>query len=345
MKHIRLSAALPALALALALAGPAAAQDSTGLKVNGYFSFDILRGPSGLPASAWSVANLRGGLIFSGTLTPGLVFILEPTFAQGEAVGLTEARAGLAVAKGVSVTAGLFLVPFGKYNRSRRPHETALISDPPAVGTVYPVNWREMGIEAEASFGNFNAAVFAGNGLAEGADFGAGQQFSDNNKNKGWGGRLGAALSASLEVGGSYYRGKADAANERAVTMVGADASWRTENIRASGEYARATIENPAPFSRGTAEGWFGAVELHWGSWIPVVSYRRFRAEDPFHGPGFAGPDTPGAGFSRNGTQWALGLVYSPAPSIFIKVEVDRGREQGGDAWQSTFRAQAAFYF
>ena len=75
MKRIRLSAALPALALAAALAAPAAAQDSTGLKVNGYFSFDILRGPSGLPASAWSVANLRGGLIFSGTLSPGLVFI------------------------------------------------------------------------------------------------------------------------------------------------------------------------------------------------------------------------------------------------------------------------------
>ena len=324
---------------------PVAAQAPAGVNVNGYFSFDVLQGPSGLPSTAWSLTNLRGGLFFSGSLSPGLTFLLEPTFAPGETVGLTQAWAGFTFTEGIGIKAGLILVPFGKYNRTRRPHEITLISDPDPIGTVFPVNWRELGLEAEATFGYFNAALFAGNGLAEAADFGAGQQFSDNNRNKAWGGRLGAALSKSLEVGGSYYRGKADAANERAITMLGADASWATENIRALGEYVRATIENPAPFDEGTAEGWFGLLEIRWGPWTPAASYRYSRAEDPFHGPGFAGPNAPGTGISRNETGWAFGVAYSPATNILLKIEVDRGREQGADGWTSTLRAQAALHF
>ncbi|MCX6566270.1 MAG: porin [Candidatus Aminicenantes bacterium] len=334
---------VPALLLIAAYAAPGTAQ--TAVNVNGYFSFDAIRGPAGLPSTAWSVTNLWGGLIFSGSLSTGVTFALEPTFAPGESVGLTQAWAGITVSQGIGIKAGLFLVPFGKYNTARRPYETTLISDPDPIGTAYPVNWRELGLKAEATLGNFNAALFAGNGLAEAADFGSGQQFSDNNRNKAWGGRLGVALSTSLEVGGSLYRGKADAANERAITMVGADASWASESIRASGEYVKATIENPGPFDKGTAEGWFGLLEIRRGQWTPAASYQHSRADDPFHGPGFAGADVPGTGISRNGTRWAFGVAYSLATNVLLKLEYDRGREQGADGWTSTIRAQAALHF
>jgi len=334
-----------AFAFLLVAASRAPVVAQTSVNVNGYFSFEAIRGTSGLPETAWSVMNLRGGLIFSGALSEGLTFVLEPAFAPGESLSLTQAWAGLAVSQGVGIKAGLFLVPFGKYNTSRRPYEITLISDPDPIGTVFPVNWRELGLLAQAAFGNFNAVLFAGNGLAESADFGAGQQFSDNNRNKAWGGRLGAAMGASLELGGSYYRGKADTANERALVMLGADVSWLTENIRAMGEYTRATIENPAPFEKGTAEGWFGRVEIRWGQWTPVASYQHSRAEDPFHGAGFAGPDVPGTGISRTGTRWAFGVAYAIAANLLLKVEYDRGREEGADGWTPTLRAQAALHF
>jgi len=334
-----------ALLLFAVCAAPVVAQTPAGVNVNGYFSFEAIQGPAGLPSTAWSVTNLRGGLIFSGSLSTGLTFALEPTFAPGETVGLTQAWAGITVSRGIGIKAGLFLVPFGKYNTARRPHEITLISDPDPIGTVFPVNWRELGLEAEATFGNFNAALFAGNGLAEAADFGAGQQFSDNNRNKAYGGRLGVALSTALEVGGSFYRGKADAANERAITMLGAHAAWASESIRASGEYARAMIENPASFDKGTAEGWFGLLEIRWGQWTPAASYRYSRVDDPFHGPGFSTVDGPGTGISRTGTNWAFGVAYSLATNVLLKLEYDRGREESADGWTSTIRAQAALHF
>ena len=68
--------------------------------------------------------------------------------------------------------------------------------------------------------------------------------------------RPGAAGSASpsaqeLEVGGSYYHGRQDAADARNLMIYGADAAWTTENVRCPAEYARADIDNPAPFAAG----------------------------------------------------------------------------------------------
>jgi hypothetical protein len=332
-------------AVFLSLLAIAAAPGGAQLRINGYFSLDAVRGAAGLSAKAWSVENLRGGLFFSGEWTPGFSYMIEPTFGSSGRLDLTQAWMGFALSPEIKVKAGLFPVPFGKYNAARRPFETMMISDPEPVGTAFPADWRELGLLAEGRFGNFNLSAFAGNGLAEASDFGGGQQFRDNNGNKGWGGRLGASLSASFEIGGSYYSGRADAANQRAVKMIGADASWSTENIRASGEYVKTTIENPAPFERGEAEGWFGLLELRFDRWTPLASYQGLRYDDPFHGPGFAGPETPGAGIFRDGTRWVFGLAYALHPNIVLKIEYDRRREHGADRWTSTFRAQAAAHF
>jgi hypothetical protein len=334
---------LPVLILGLVCAVPSAAQ--VKLNVNGYFSFEAVRGDAGLPSTAWNLTHLRGGMLFSGELSQGLMFALEPTFAQNGGLDLNQAWAGLTFAEGIGLRAGLFLVPFGKYNLARRPYETMLILDPYPIGISSPANWRELGLAAQASFGGFNIAVFAGNGLAEAEDIASGQQFSDNNRNKSWGGRLGLALSSQLELGGSYYRGKADAENSRTITMWGADASWMSQSIRAIGEYSRSEIENPSPFSKGKAEGWFALLEIRWGQFVPAASLQSRRIDDPFHGPGFSGPGTPGAGIDLNGTRWALGLAYMIGANVLLKLEYDREREHGETAWISAVRAQAAVHF
>jgi hypothetical protein len=337
-KYFRTAAVLLLWAAAVI---PGAAQ----LRINGYFSFDAVRGPEGLSAEAWSLENLRGGLFFSGEWAAGFSYMIEPTFGSGGRLDLSQAWMGFSFSPAVGLKAGLFFVPFGRYNSARRPYETRLISDPDPIGAAFPADWRELGLLAEARFGNFNLAVFAGNGLAEAADFSGGQQFRDNNGNKGWGGRLGVSLSASLEIGGSYYSGRADAMNQRAIQMIGADASWSTQNIRASGEYAKTTIDNPAALGRGEAEGWFGLLELLFDRWTPLASYQRLRYDDPFHGPGFADPEIPGAGIFRDGTRWVFGLAYTLHPNILLKIEYDRRRERGADHWTSALRAQAAAHF
>jgi len=321
--------------------GPAAAQ----VRINGYFSFDAVQGSEGLPAKAWSLQNLRGGLFFSGEWAPGFSYMVEPNLVSGGGFDFTQAWAGFVLSPAIGVKAGLFLVPFGKYNAAHRPYETVLISDPDEAGGAFPANWRELGLLAEGRFGYFNLALFAGNGLAESSDFGGGQQFRDNNANKGWGGRLGVALTGSFEVGASYYIGRADAVNKRAIKMFGLDAAWASQSIRATGEYVKTSIENPSAFVRGVAEGGFGLLELRFEPLTLILSYQRFRYDDPFHGLGFAGPDMPGAGIFRNGTKWAFGFAYALHPNITFKVEYDRRRESGADRWDSTLRAQAAAHF
>ncbi len=336
------------LALGWAVSGEAQLarpEEPSQLKFNGYFSFEAVRGDSGLPSTSWNLTNLRGGLVFSGELSDGLMFALEPAFSPGEGLDLIQAWAGLALAEGVGIKAGLFLVPFGKYNLSRRPHETTLIRDPSPLGVAYPVHWRELGVAGQASFRGFNFAVFAGNGLAEAEDFASGQQLRDNNRNKSWGGRIGVAVSNQFELGGSYYQGKADADNTRTLMMWGADASWQTQSLRAIAEYTRAEIENPSPWTKGTAEGWFALLEIRWGQFIPAASYQNRRIDDPFHGPGFAGSTAPGLGIDLEETRWALGLAATLGANLLLKIEYDRERGRGETAWTSGVRAQAAVHF
>lgn len=321
--------------------------DEPALKtaINGYFSFDAVQGAGTLPEKAWSLENLWGGLVFSGSMSSGFTFALEPTLVAGAALDLTQAWGGIALSPAITIKAGLFLVPFGRYNAHRRPFEITLVSDPDPVGLVFPEKWRDIGLAGQAKWGSFTLDAFVGNGLAEAPDFGSGQQFRDNNKNKALGGRLGAVLGQSFEIGASYYRGKADAANERERRMLGFDALWLTQSLRLSGEYVRAEIDNPAPYSRGKAEGWFAQAEMKWGRWTPAASYRYSRADDPFHGPGFTGADAPGGGTAGGGSSWALGVSYSPASNFKIKAEYDRRRERGADDWTSALRFQMAVYF
>ncbi|MBN1938621.1 MAG: hypothetical protein JW843_03480 [Candidatus Aminicenantes bacterium] len=345
MKKIAAPVIILILAVSAQAQTPAQTQAQVKLNVKGYFSFEAVRGDAGLPEMSWNLTNLWGGLIFSGELSEGLTFALEPTFGPGGGLGLTEAWAGLRLAEGVGIKAGLFLVPFGKYNLSRRPHETTLVRDPYPIGSAFPAGWRELGIAGQASFGVFNLAAFAGNGLAEAGDFASGQQFADNNGNKSWGGRLGLALSSQMEIGASHYRGKADRDNTRWLTMWGADASWLSQSIRAVGEYTRAEIENPSPYSKGRAEGWFALLEIRWGRFIPAASFQDRRVDDPFHGPNFAGPAVPGGGIDLEGRRWAFGLAYMLGANVLLKIEYDREREEGRSAWTSAVRAQAAVHF
>ena len=327
--------------LAAVVLRPAPAQ----LRINGYFSLDAVQGPERLPAKAWSIENLRGGLAFSGEWSPGFTTMIEPMLDPAGRFGLRQAWAGLTLSPAIAVKAGLFLVPFGKANAARRPFETRWISDLDPVGAAFPLDWREMGILAEGRFGNFNFAAFAGNGPAEAEDFGGGQQFHDNNGNKGWGGRLGALLSRSFEIGASYYAGRPDAAGERKLRLAGADAAWTTQNIRATAEYVKTTLENPAPFANGKAEGFFVLLELPFDRLAPLASYRRLRYEDPFHGPGFAGPDIPGAGILVDRTSWAFGLAYTLNANLLVKIEYRRRRDDGSAGWDSALSAQAAVHF
>ena len=51
---------------------------------------------------------------------------------------MEQASVGFKLAVESDFRLGLFLVPFGKYNESNRPHQTALIRTPLNLAGVYP---------------------------------------------------------------------------------------------------------------------------------------------------------------------------------------------------------------
>jgi len=340
MPNIR-STGLALLAAALALAPSAAAQ----VRLNGYFSVDYLQGGSDGPWAKGTAEKAQAGLILAGEWSPQFGYTLELRTRENRTFEIEQAWAGWTWSNEFRVKAGVFLVPFGKYNESDRPFQTLLVEAPTIYAESHPPNWREVGLEVEGSLLGFRYAAYIGNGLAESESLRAGQQFADNNKNKGWGGRLSTSLGQAFEAGVSYYRGKADAENARALTLLGADLGWSTENIHCLAEYTRADIDNPPDFSRGRAEGWFVLLGLNFSPIEPVLSYQTSKISDPFHGLGWTGTTGPGAGLDGDHNRWTVGLNYSLHTNILLKLEYDILKDKKAASTDKVLRVQAAVHF
>lgn len=320
---------------------PAAAQ----VRTNGYFSLNYGQGQSQSAFSRGSFQEAQAGLVLSGEWPPRFAYALEVRSRDVTRFEIEQAWASFRWSDTVQIKVGLYLVPFGKYNQSARPFQTRLVLAPLPVGEIFPSSWREIGLLVEGKSGFLVYSAYLGNGLAEGENLRAGQQFMDNNRDKGRGGRLGLHLSDAFEVGVSYYSGKIDAENDRGQTLKGVDLSWSDARLHLSGEYIKAEIENPAPFSRGTAEGWFALGSFDIGSLSPFVAYEKFNYEDAFHGPGFAGPLTAGLGLFDKRSLWALGIIATVHPNILLKFEYDLNLESDLELKNNVFRAQAAVHF
>ena len=346
MKHLGF---IPAIVAALVLPAsaqlPRAAPEATPVKIGGYLSAEYLKGQAASGYFQGSFENARGGVLLFGDWASRLGGALEFALTQDGRGELVQAWADVRASEAFQVKVGLFLVPFGRYNESRRAFQTLLVFDPYPVSDLFPESWRDIGAVLSGRLGRFQYSAYLGNGLAEGETLASGRPLHDNNKDKGRGGRAGYAFSPNLEVGASYYHGRVDEADSRAETLWGADLVWVSNSGRLTGEYIKAEIQNPSPFSPGRAEGYFAMLTLDFGALTPLVAYETLSYEDPFHGPGFGGPDVPGAGISRDLTRWAFGAVYAPHPNLRLKIEYDVNREGGGEVRNNILRVQAAVHF
>lgn len=342
-----LRAALAAAAIAALLPAGAAAQ----VQLNGYLAAEYLRGQS---QSAWSTPTFGGiqaGLILSnGPSATGAAsafgYCLEIRSRGLAAPEIEQAWAGFSWSGYVQARAGVYLVPFGRYNTADRPHETFLIDAPYGTVEARPRSWRDIGLMVQGDVKFLRYAAFIGNGLAEADSPAGGQQWRDNNADKGWGGRLDLPISRELDAAVSYYQGSLDGAGERRLRILGADAGWSTQNILAQAEYTRTDIDNPAGFVPGRIEGWYVLLGLSLGSFRPSASYQTSQGEDAFHGSGWAvDPPAAGEGLSWNHSRWTLGLAYALAAGIQIKLEYDWQKEKGAALKDNVLRVQAAAQF
>jgi hypothetical protein len=333
------------LALAATLAAPAAAQGIPAPSVSGYLFFDYSRGQSESVFSQGRVGGLGAGLLFWGDLSQKFSYALEARFDSENRVRLEQAWVAFVPSQSLRFVLGDFLVPFGKYNEHGRPQETLLVHFPLVLEYAYPESWRELGLQASGRIGFLNVAAYIGNGLAEAESLALGQQFGDNNANKAWGGRVGFQPSETADIGVSYYQGKYDDSDSRYLRILGADGTWTTRDFQVLGEYIKARDDNPAPFARGVVEGFFVQLAIKYSDLYLVGSFQKVRADDPFHGPGWAAPDLPGEGLSVRESRWTAGLVYFPLAALRLKAEYDFNREEGPALKNNLFSLQAALSF
>jgi hypothetical protein len=285
------------------------------------------------------------GLIFTGDISTGFSYGAEFRISDISDIEVDQAWVGLSASEAFTLQGGLYLVPFGIYNRINRPHETALIVSPLHVAYCYPQHWRDIGVSVDGKVGGFVFQGYLGNGLQEGQTLRDGQQFEDNNKNKGKGGRIGWQASKGFELAYSINDGKYDDENSRNLTLHGVDVNWVTEDWQIMGEYTKAIIKNPENTAQGEAEGYFIQVVVYMDQLQPFVSYQKLNYTDPYHGVGFSALYGPGEGISIDRNRWALGVVYMPAPNLFIKFEYDFNREKPVSKRDDIWAVQAAVRF
>ena len=312
-------------------------------ETHGYLSFEYAKGQEKSEFAINTFQNALLGFLYSGDITPRLSFVSEVRFRQESTLEVEQAYLDVKASESFSIKLGLYLVPFGQYNLSNRPHQTMLIKTPLHVESLFPSSWRDIGVLVEGRWSGIFYSAYLGNGLIEGNYLNNGQQFADNNKDKGKGARAGIFLGRGLEAAFSYYSGKYDQVNERDLILKGVDLSWITRGFQILSEYARADLENPSPFSKGKAEGYFVQVSFDISGLRPVGSYQKLTYRDPYHGEGFT--DSGGLGIDEEKSRWTIGLVYFASPNVLFKVEYELNREIEGEIKNNVLFFQMALHF
>ena len=313
-------------------------------KTSVYLSFEYIKGLDQSDLVDGSFRNSQFGLIFSDKIAPRIDYVAEFRLMQENRIELDQAWVGFNLSNSLNIKLGLYIVPFGKYNLINRPHQTMLINTPLIVEKMFPPTWRDMGVLLEGRTGNIFYSGYWGNGLFESENLGGSQQFEDNNLNKAKGARLGTALSQSLEVAFSYYKGKYDEENERDLILQGIDLIWSSEGLQILSEYLRGTLQNPENFSEGKIEGYYIQVSFDSGTLRPVASYQRLKYEDLFHGQGFSSAG-PGTGISEEKKRWTLGFVYFASENVFLSFEYDFNREKDPQIKDNSYSCQVSLSF
>ncbi len=320
--------------LLLALTVGLAAQTMPEDMIHGHLSFSFLKGQKGGAFSGGSFADLGAGLLLSGHFTPQVQFRLEIR-SRGEArFGLEEALLGLDLSKAISAQLGMYLVPFGRYNRQNRPQEQMLVRAPLVVEAAYPSSWRDIGLLVTGQISFLNYAACLGNGLGADENGAPAQQFADNNSPKGSAGRLGINWGRDVETAFSYARQVFDGAAGRTALLWAADGAWVTDNYELRGEYIRSEYDRPSDVGGAMkTEGWYVSLAFNYQTLWPIVSYQRLSL------------DPAAEGVAAKKARWTVGLVWRLRPTILFKAEYDWNREPGHEIKDDLLSIQMALSF
>lgn len=251
-----------ACALALLLFGAPDVGSAQGLILSGYADLETHIEKLGSDNKEFYFDNYHFNVIALGRLTGNLFAAAEVEYEHaGEEIALEYGYLAYTGLRDVTVVAGKFIVPFGRFNKDLHPTWiNKVIGRPYGFGNVFPQTYSDVGIwVAGGKAVNPESRVvfdlFAVNGLLgeEGDDIRA---LRDNdrerlpgggrNDNKALGGRLGLELPfQGLDLGGSIYTGDYAEVDGKSLNllMLGVDGSFQRAGFVLRGEFVRAVQE------------------------------------------------------------------------------------------------------
>jgi hypothetical protein len=239
--------------MCILLALPAGAR-AQGLTVTGYADLEAWVTNIGSDDKEFTFDNHHFNLIMTGTVTGNLFVASEVEYEHGgEEIGLEYGYFGYTGLRDVSILAGKFLVPFGRFNKDLHPSTVNKVPGRPIGFTdIMPVGYNDVGLwitgaKAISDDNRIVFDVFVVNGLAGAAGDGI-RDLRDNvedvDDDKAVGGRLGIeAPYTGFDLGASIYSGKyaEDASGENLrLTMFGVDGSYQRAGFVLRGELVRA---------------------------------------------------------------------------------------------------------
>ncbi len=255
-----------AVAAALATVGwspPALAQM---LQVSGYADLEATLGNIDSDDAEFSLDNHHFNIIVLGKLTDALFAAAEVEFEHGgEEVALEYGYITYTGVKNLRISAGKFIVPFGRFNKDLHPTWINKVPDRPhGFSNILPQTYSDVGIwlsggtPAGAGGARLTYDLFVVNGLL-GEDGGDIRDMRDNDRdrltaggiddNKAIGGRLGLEFAPQgFDIGASAYFGNYfdDPATNLTLAMFGVDLAYHYEGLEFRAEGVVADQESTA---------------------------------------------------------------------------------------------------
>lgn len=323
-----------AIAASISILALASQLPAQGLMVSGYADFEASLSDAGDGNGSDLVFdNHHFNMLFLGNITGDMFVSAEVEYEHGgEEIGFEYGYLTYAGIENVRISAGKFIVPFGRFNKDLHPTWVNKMADRPnGFKDVFPQTYNDVGIWLSGGIpltdggATVSWDAFAVNGLM-GEDGGGIRGFRNNvldeqadeaiDSNKAVGGRLGLVLpNQHLDFGGSIYTGNYSEMSDvdLNLTFFDIDASYTNNGYNIRGEYVTADQEASAGDLRKKG-GYVQASYTFAQGWEPVVRYSM--------------RDLPGE--SEDQSRLSFGINYFISSAATVRLDYHINTEETG---------------
>jgi hypothetical protein len=291
-----------------------------------------------------------------GNVAEDVRIYLEPRYEHGsDTIELRQGYLDWEIAKPLTLRAGKFYMPIGRYQQSYYNSLRKLVEYHYSMRLVNVAPWEDVGVQALGTvpLGDGPMKLDYALAVVNGLDADYTQQASsqvrnarqnrDNNSNKTIGGRLGFSPWKGFEVGLSYNTGAYDNNARHRLDFYDADIAYRLGDLELTSEFVLSRAESNSGLVKTYGyyvEGAYKVLKDFWG-----MNYLELVAAFDTLDPGQALNDRFRLANGQQVRKFSFGLDFSPRQHFLIKTEYALVEENKPSIDNNAFLVQAVIDF